>query len=61
MGTTTLQDVELGEPIDSEFDLDVRLQPVARNGSADRPMRPTMCSCVECDTTAQSCTGTCDP
>jgi hypothetical protein len=61
MGPTTLQDVELGEPVDSEFDLDVRLQPVARNGSADRPMRPTMCSCVECDTTAQSCTGTCDP
>jgi hypothetical protein len=61
MGTTTLQGVELTEPLESDFDLDVRFQPVARNGSADRPMRPTMCSCVECDTTAQSCTGTCDP
>lgn len=61
MGATTLLDTELAEHTDSEFDLDVRFQPVARNGSADRPMRPTMCSCVECDTSAQSCTGTCDP
>lgn len=45
------------DPVDTEFDLDVELQPVARNGSAERPMRPTECSCVECDTNAQTCTG----
>ena len=57
MATSTL--LEPAEFADSEFDLDVRLQPVARNGSDERPMRPTECSCVECTTNEQSCTGTC--
>jgi hypothetical protein len=59
--TTTPLDAELAETTDSDFDLDLKLQPVARNGSADRPQRPTMCSCVECDTSAQTCSGACPP
>ena len=57
MGATTLLDRELTDVGDNEFDLDVKLQPVARNGSADRPIRATECSCVECDTSAATCTG----
>jgi hypothetical protein len=41
---------------DSDFDLDVKLEPVARHLSEDRAQRPTECSCVECDTNAQTCT-----
>jgi hypothetical protein len=42
---------------DVDFDLDVKLEPVDRHLSADRPMRATECSCVECDTSAATCTG----
>jgi hypothetical protein len=42
---------------DADFDLDVKLEPMDRHLSADRPMRPTECSCVECDTSAATCTG----
>jgi hypothetical protein len=55
MATATV--LEPAEYAENEFDLDVRLQPVARNGSDDRPVRATECSCVECDTNAASCTG----
>jgi len=47
----------LEAPTDVEFDLDVKLEPVDRHLAADRPMRPTECSCVECDTNAATCTG----
>ena len=57
MATSTL--LEPTELVDGEFDLDVKLQPVARNGSDERPVRATECSCVQCDTSAQSCTGGC--
>jgi hypothetical protein len=57
MTTSTLLEKSQTEYVESEFDLDVKLQPVARNGSDDRPIRPTECSCVECDTNAQTCTG----
>ncbi len=55
MATSAL--LEPTEFVDSEFDLDVKLAPVARNGSDERPIRATECSCVECDTNAQTCTG----
>jgi hypothetical protein len=35
----------------------VKLEPMDRHLSADRPMRATECSCVECDTSAATCTG----
>ena len=57
MGATTMLETTVAVQVDDEFDLDVTLQPVARNGSDDRPMRPTECSCVECDTSAATCTG----
>jgi hypothetical protein len=44
------------ELADSEFDLDVKLEPVARHLSEERAQRPTECSCVQCDTNAQTCT-----
>jgi hypothetical protein len=53
MEVTVLPKAELA---DSEFDLDVRLEPVGRHLSDDRAQRPTECSCVECDTSAQTCT-----
>jgi hypothetical protein len=42
---------------DVDFDLDVKLEPTDRHLSDDRPMRATECSCVECDTSAATCTG----
>jgi hypothetical protein len=53
MEVTVLPEAELA---DSEFDLDVKLEPVARHLSEDRAQRPTECSCVECNTDAQTCT-----
>lgn len=44
------------ELADSEFDLDVKLEPVARHLSEERTQRATECSCVQCDTSAQTCT-----
>ena len=44
------------ERVDSEFDLDVKLQPVARHAPGERPQRATECSCVQCNTDAQTCT-----
>jgi hypothetical protein len=38
-----------------EFDLDVKLQPADRHRSPDA-IRATECSCVECDTNANTCT-----
>jgi hypothetical protein len=43
-------------PDADEFDLDVKLQPVERHHSPDRAIRATECSCVECDTNANTCT-----
>jgi hypothetical protein len=59
MATTTL--LEPPELAHNEFDLDVKLQPVARNGSDDRPIRATECSCASCDTSAATCTCVEDP
>jgi hypothetical protein len=44
------------ERVESEFDLDVKLQPVARHSSDERAQRATECSCVQCNTDAQTCT-----
>ena len=41
-------------PDADEFDLDVKLQPVERHHSPDRAIRATGCSCVECDTNANT-------
>jgi hypothetical protein len=40
---------------DSEFDLDLNVQPVDRQVYAENA-RPTMCSCVECNSDAGTCT-----
>jgi hypothetical protein len=53
MEVTALPEAELA---DSEFDLDVSLEPVGRHLSEERAQRATECSCVECDTSAQTCT-----
>jgi len=41
---------------ETEFDLDVRLQPLARHDSAERTERPNTVSCKECGT-KYSCVG----
>jgi hypothetical protein len=53
MEVTVAPETELA---DSEFDLDVKLGPVARHLSEERSQRPTECSCVQCDTSANTCT-----
>ena len=47
-------------PADTEFDLDVRLQPVARDFPGDRAERPETVSCKECGTNYTCCPGTCN-
>jgi hypothetical protein len=42
---------------DAEFDLDVKLEPIDRQLSEDRPVRATMCSCAGCNTDVATCTG----
>ena len=52
--SATLVTPEVSDDLD--FDLDVKLEPVDRHLSPDRAIRPTECSCVECDTNAATCT-----
>jgi hypothetical protein len=48
-------------PADTEFDLDVRLQAVARHVSADAAEKPPNTrSCEECGTQYTCCPGTCN-
>jgi hypothetical protein len=42
-------------PPDSEFDLDVRVAPVAQRIGREEAQRPTTVTCVQCNTTEFTC------